>query len=213
MIREHITSQSYIDWLKSLGCVLWLPFAEDGDLNDRISGNDLQRGSDTTGYFAWDNNQQMMYFHAPSQQRRKSYTLQTGWNNSTFPTNGFTNLSTIKRKTTSGYAFYFLVGSGYSVPCGACMTYNASANMSNWGNNLHKQAYYFGADNRKYYNDGALYNTYSSHAPYLPSNWGNYDYFVGQGSDSNYGEVYVKDLMMFNRELTLSEIRKIQGYE
>lgn len=217
MRREQISQQSYIDWLKSLGCVLWLPFAEDGDLNDRISGNDLQRGGDTTGYFAWDNSQEMMYFHSPSSYKKKSYTLQTNWNNTTFPDNKLTVLSTVKRKTYNN-TFFFMVGSNYTVPVGACLIYNATGNMSKWDNNIHKQSYYFGTDIRKYYNDGTLYNTYSPATAYFPSNWGSYDYFVGAGSQSELGNVinqecYVKDVMMFNRELTLNEIRQIQGFE
>ena len=40
MRREHELEQSYIDWLKSLGCVVYLPLSE-GDLQDKISGNTL----------------------------------------------------------------------------------------------------------------------------------------------------------------------------
>lgn len=212
--REHYKGQSYIDWLKSLGCVLWLPFAYDGDLNDRISGNDLQRGSDTTGFFAWDNNQQMMYFHSPSYTSVKSYTLQTNWNAATFPSNAFCVLTTFKRKSTSGYAFHFLVGNTYEKPVGAAILYNASANLANIDNNIHKSAFYFSPITRRYFQDGNQYATYSAYAPYLPQSWGSYDYFVGGYLYAYLGiEYYVKDIMIFNRELTLSEIRQIQEYE
>ena len=212
--REHIKSESYIEWLKSLGCILWLPFSEDGDLNDRISGNNLQRASDNTGYFAWDNNNQMMYFHSPSYRNVKSYTLSNNWGSSTFPNNEFTVLSTFKRKTTSGYAVQFMVGNTYTTPIGAALIYNGSTNLANMGNIVHKSAYYLSPSIRKLYKDGTLYSTPAAHTPFLPYEWGSYDYFVGGYSDLYSGiEYYIKDIMMFNRELTLGEIRKIQGYE
>ena len=39
--REHTTAQSYIDWLKSLGCVFYAPLIQ-GDTRDYISGQDIR---------------------------------------------------------------------------------------------------------------------------------------------------------------------------
>ena len=57
--REHITSQSYIDWLKSLGCVFYAPLTE-FETRDLISGSQMQQGNN--GTVTWDANEQAWFF-------------------------------------------------------------------------------------------------------------------------------------------------------
>lgn len=52
MRREYIKSKSYIEWLKNLGCLVYLPLSADGDLEDRISGLSLQLTGQ--GSLVWD---------------------------------------------------------------------------------------------------------------------------------------------------------------
>ena len=60
--REHITSQSYIDWLKSLGCVFYAPLIQ-GDTRDYISGQDIVISNGTV---TWDNSENAYKFYGPA---------------------------------------------------------------------------------------------------------------------------------------------------
>lgn len=62
MKREETSSQSYIDWLKSLGCVFYAPLSN-GDLSDNISNQIL---SLSNGTVTWDANQNAYKFQGPS---------------------------------------------------------------------------------------------------------------------------------------------------
>ena len=203
----------YIEWLKSLGCVFWLPLATNGDLNERLTGNKLVQTSTTSGYLSWSSTENCYYMHSGTANSQKHYTLQTDWDSSTFINNEFTVLTELKRKSSSGFPLWFMLGNTYSVPVGAATVYNGTSNMASWDSSSHKTAYYIGPSSRKMYQDGSLYNTYAAHNPYLPSNWGSWDWFIGtyQSSDVTNHECYVKNIMIFNRELSLAEIKKIQN--
>lgn len=214
LVRPNF-SRVYVEWLKSLGCVFWLPFETEGDLVERLSGNPLVKTSDATGYLVWDTDEMCYYMHSGPDLRAKYYTLQTLWNSNTFSNNKFTALTEFKRKTSSGLPLWFMLGNTNNVPAGAATMYNGTNNMSSWDDDWHKGAYYIGSDSRKIYQDGILYKTYSAHTPYLPSNWGSLDWFIGtysSGTPTN-SECYIKSIMIFNRELTLGEIKKIQDIQ
>lgn len=71
--REHTTQQSYIDWLKSMGCVFYAPLIQD-DTRDYISGQPLEQSN---GSFSWDSNIGAYKFIATS-----SYNVYiAAWNN------------------------------------------------------------------------------------------------------------------------------------
>lgn len=74
MRKEHTqTEQSYIDWLKSLGCVFYAPLTE-GDTTDHISGQQLIMSN---GTFTWNRNKQAYQFNGPGSI--KQYIA--SWNN------------------------------------------------------------------------------------------------------------------------------------
>ncbi len=210
MKREHKLEQSYIDWLKSIGCVLYLPLTQDGDLQDRISGASLQyTNSGTQAY--WDNNEGMYVFVGPA-YHRQSYTLSNGWSAATFPNNEVSVLTTFKKKSANGNGQFMCVGN-YIAIGNACMQ-AGTAVMSNWNNSLYKCAYTLSPLGRWLYDNGTLYSTYGAYAPYLPQGWGGYNWYVGSYNSNNANrEVYIKDVLMFNKVLDLQTIRKIQGYE
>lgn len=67
MRREHIHEQSYIDWLKTLGCVFYVPLRQN-DYKDYISGtNGILTGD---GSLSWDSTKQMYHFFSPTTQLR-----------------------------------------------------------------------------------------------------------------------------------------------
>lgn len=59
MRREHKITESYVDWLKSLGCVFYSPLTE-FETRDLISGQPMQQGNN--GSVTWDPNEQAWYF-------------------------------------------------------------------------------------------------------------------------------------------------------
>lgn len=62
MRREHYKSQSYIDWLKSLGCVFYAPLIQ-GDTKDYISGQPM---TIIDGTVSWDNGESAYKFYGPT---------------------------------------------------------------------------------------------------------------------------------------------------
>jgi hypothetical protein len=112
MRRESKSEQSYIDWLKSIGCVLYLPLTQDGDLQDRISGASLQyTGIGTQAY--WDANEGMYVFVGPA-YHVTSYTLANGWSAATFPDNEVSVLTTFRKNTANGNGQFMCVGNNYT---------------------------------------------------------------------------------------------------
>lgn len=206
MKREHIKSESYIDWLKSLGCVLFLPLTY-GDLQDKISGSHMAYTGNGAQLY-WSSSESMYVFTGPS-YHVISYTLDNGWSPATFPTNEFTVLTTFKKKSTSGNGQILICGN--YAPLGGAIMQNGTSVMSNWNNNLYKCAYALSSSGRWLYDNGALFATYGAYTPYLPNNWGGYSWAVGSYNTQNSGrEVYIKDVLIFNKVLDLQTIRKIQ---
>ena len=97
MRREHKSEQSYIDWLKSLGCVVYLPLSE-GDLEDKISGMELIQD---TGSFAWNQNKQMYQFNTPYSNGGAA-VLRNGFDKTMFTTNSYTFCIHFKKLSNLG---------------------------------------------------------------------------------------------------------------
>lgn len=212
--RQHfLNDESYTDWLKSIGCVLYLPLGASGDLQDRISGESLTfTGASGTVDAVWSDTEQMYLFTGPG-YHVKSHTLNNGWTASTFPNNEFTVLTTFKKGSSSSGNGSFLCCGNY-IPMGGAVMQKGSSVISNWNSSLYKCAYALSSSGRWLYDNGALYSSYSAYAPFLPANWGGYEWFVGGYNSNNSGrKVFLKDVLVFNNILNLSTIRKIQGYE
>ena len=220
MIREHIKSGDYIDWLKSLGCLVYLPLSADGDLQDRISGLSLQLTGQ--GSMVWDGNQQRYKLTTPSQNNSHTAILPNGLTKSNFPDNRVTILQGIKKVTSSSskYLRAFCVN---STNYDTTDVFNCGYNGTSRSNGFPASEVYLGftinaSIDRSYYQNGSLFGTYSPHNPYLPSNWvlngsgviiGN---TTGSTSFTNV-QLYISELYIFNNVLDLATIRKIQGYE
>lgn len=99
MRREHNIETSYIDWLKSIGCLIYLPLSYDGDLQDRISGLSLQLTGQ--GSMIWDNAQQRYKLTSPSSYNQYVAKLDNGLTASSFPDDKYTTCYRIKKITNS----------------------------------------------------------------------------------------------------------------
>jgi len=210
--REHIESDQYLAWLKSLGCILWLPFASAGDFKDRISGNSLTLTG--LGEYSFDTGLDMMRIKLPKQSNQNFATFSTGWTSSTFPNNSHTTLATAKRITTANGTYWIAFKVGNNVPAINPFIYNGTSNFSSFDDNINKYAYSLSSSGRGSYFNGTLNGTFAAHSPYLPSNWGGYNIKISPyDTYGQYVEFYIRDYMIFNKVLSLSEIRQIQGYE
>ncbi|MBR3572815.1 MAG: hypothetical protein IKN99_06135 [Bacteroidales bacterium] len=212
MRREFLrkSEDSYLEYIKSLGCVLYIPLSVDGDLQDRISGNSLVYTG--IGYEAvWDSIVGMYRFMGYNQYT-KTYTLDTGWSAATFPNNEFTGMTTFMKGTGGGNGALLDVGN--YIPMGGAVMQHGTSVTYNWTSGEYKCAYALSSSGRWLYDNGALYSTYGAYTPYLPTGWGGYNWYVGSyNSSNNATTVYYKDILMFNRVLTLQEVRKVQGYD
>lgn len=222
-IRHH-NEQDYIDWLKSMGCVFYAPLQENGDLQDKISGvnGSVQYSNSVT----WDADKDMYLFNK---------------NNSYSPTQGimvysglnldFPNLNNIE--FTYLYDINVKVG-GYNqwgnpnispkwiapIVLGERKVILNMENSNPSLNDNYKMGVVFpkhnsGAHISKWYVNGlhAFSNTYTS------AQVGDFTVrdrvYINYCNSSAYTvcQFYMKDIMIFNRALTLDVIRKIQGYE
>ena len=210
MRRERGPLEDYVKWLKSIGCVLYLPFGENGDMTDRISGNGLvYTGTGTQAQ--WDPVEGMYLFTGP-QYHTITYTLQTGWSAATFATNEVTVLTTFRKHPNTGQGNGIFFDCGNYTPIGCACMQNGTAVLGSWNNNLYQCAYALSSSGRWLYDNGALLATYGAHLPYLPANWGGYSWYVGSYNSANNGrKVYVKDIMMFNRVLSAAEVAIFHG--
>lgn len=211
-------SDPYVEYLKTLGCICYLPLGASGDLKDRISGKSLT----TTGQgsLAWDSSINMYKVTTSSTNYKYVAWLDNGMNGNSFPNDCYTTLTTFRKISTSGYC----LGSQIS----PITTDNSTMNAlnTNWNGSVNinpvpsgevKLALYCGTDERNYYQEGALYNTYSAYSEYYPSNWvvtSNGLAFGLSRNATNYKnkQYGIKDIYLFNTKLTLEQIRNIQGF-
>ena len=217
--REHTKSESYIDWLKSLGCLVYLPLSESGDLQDRISSLSLQLTGQ--GSMVWDGVESRYKMTTPATVWQKVATLDNGMTAASFPTNKVTYLSNIKKVTssTSKYIHALQVNSTNSSTTDAINPlYNGSSRSSNFPASEAKVAGVINANvDRSYYQQGTLFGTYSANTAILPSNWVLSGSGLVLGCANTYGttsvQYYIAEIYLFNTALDLSTIRRIQGYE
>lgn len=208
MKREHKSEQSFVDWLKSLGCLIYLPLSE-GDLQDKITGNYITLTGN--GSLTWDSNQQMYLCTTPSSNGYVA-SIPFPYNYSDFAENKFTKMWTYKRKTTYGRFCNLssLPNSPDALTIGANTT--GTLILSNWGDNVGKVLFIEGNPRILYYNE-SFNNQSAVYTPNLPSNWADNanTIYVGITPDSNYTnkQAYMQDLLFFNRALSDPEIQQL----
>lgn len=221
MRREYKQEESYIDWLKSIGCIMYLPLS-DNDLQDKITGEYLQLTD--KGSMEWDSTEQMYKFTQPSSYWQSVAYIDNGINKNTFPDDDFTTINTIK-KIDSSNSKNILSMSPNSKTSGDTMSslqanYNASGKTSGFPDGIANVAYSNDHTNRnrRFYQQGELFNSYAEYQAYFPSNWvisGSGILIANTKGDSSHLNVryYMKEVYLFNKALDLTTIRKIQGYE
>ena len=218
MKREHQKSESYIDWLKSFGCLVYLPLSADGDLQDRISGLSLQLTGQ--GSMTWDSVQQMYKFKTPSSDYKHIGYVADGLLPTDFA-GGWTCLYTIGRITYSNskalraLSFYGTPGDIESTNSFTPM-WSGTGKTNRWPSGTHKVGYTGTANGstRYLYQDGQLSTTAGAYdISALSSDYSGI--YIGRTDRAvvESVEFYGKEWYLFNNTLDLTTIRKIQGYE
>ena len=212
--REHITSQSYIDWLKSLGCVFYAPLTE-FETRDLISGSQMQQGSN--GSVTWDSNEQAWYFQ---DLYANVYDVVASWQNLLLPfdiTNiGFTllyELNIYQNGVDSGYigAMLPIVLGGRTLALNARY---ATSQLNTWYKVAQVFPKYEGMSRYSYiYSDGNVVRSYNRGTTRYTGNS-----LTNTRVDSNYrnsqvyrnAKYYMRNAIIFDANLTQSQIKEIQ---
>lgn len=204
----------YIEWLKSLGCLTWLPLTE-GDLEDKITETTLTLSGN--GSMTWDSSVGMYKIVVPSAQWQYVGRLSNGLSASQFPNNAFTSLCTFQ-KVTSNSDFYaeqpcLISTNTNTLSAISSVMYNGTSKSSSIPSGTHHFAKAYKSTERKFFYDGAVTGTYAGYAAHLPSNWVTTENGIDLGKRYNNVTYYMKDLYIFNTYLSLETIRQIQGYD
>ena len=219
-IRHHCPPPTYIDWLKSLGCLVYLPLSENGDLQDKISEVSLQLTGQ--GSMVWDNNQMMYKITQPSSGTFNYVAyLNNGLNTSLFPNSNYTSLHNILMVTNASNKHCTTI-SPKSNNGETCMATSATWETTARTNAFPRTLSYCGyvcnhtQSNRSWYQNGVQAYTATEYANYLPSNWVMNGTGITIGCIRSYQntsvQFYVGEIYLFNTALDLATIRTIQGY-
>lgn len=220
--RRVAASTDYITWLKSLGCICWLPLGSEGDLLDRISEKNL--GLTGNGSMVWDSDKGMYHFTTPASKSQYVAILDNGMNASSFPDDEFTTIVTLEKITSSSTRYFngamSPISNVDSTQVSMMPAYNGTGKTSSWPTGIQKLAKTQSSD-RAYaiYYNGGLNVSGNSASGYMPSEWsvGSSGLCVCIARNSNQTttnvQIYIKDIYIFNKVLTVEQIRQIQGYD
>lgn len=221
MRREYSKKQGgdeYLEWLRSLGCIIYLPLSSDGDLQDRMSGESLILSGD--GSFEWNEAWGGYKMTQPASTGAFVARLNIDFDATLFPEENFTVVYTVQKISNSDNASGFWFASSNNNMTPLFVGYNATSDVNRWDSGVLKVAYITNhtESNRTCVQQGGIYQTYAEYTPYLPSNWQKTSsgIYWGGGQGSNLArstQFYIKEAYIFNRALSLAEIRQIHGYE
>lgn len=203
------------------GLIIHLPLAYDGDLTDKITGNSIQMSGN--GSMVWDNTYSAYKITTPSTSNLNVGFLSVDLTPTVFPDDCYTSLVTFRRISTttgSGQTYISLnTTTEEAKPAPAC-SYDATLIMNTYPYEFVKLAIVYDqlvTNLRYYYQGGVLYTSLSIAAEYLPSNWGinpatsGVNLGFSRSNSAYFNKQYcIKDIYLFNRALSLDEIKEIQ---
>lgn len=216
MRREYTKEeQSYIDWLKSLGCKFYAPLTEN-DLTDNVNGVSPTYG---TGSHTWDASAGAWEIKTTARsQNCLMYNIPNIGNME--PSYKFTGCGEVYLKSYNGTCDFLSLGTGFSDRSNAVSLIETHRYNGLGTSSWHKAAVTVSGTTVLFYLDGSLNKT-STTSTYMSLNvsrWTNYstcadNVVIGKVFNSYTFDAYVRNIMMFNDALDLATIRKIQGYE
>lgn len=203
------------------GLIIHLPLAYDGDLTDRVTGNSIQMSGN--GSMVWDNTYSAYKITTPSANDLNVGFLSVDLTPTVFPDDCYTSLVTFRRiSTPTGSAQHYInlnTTTTAAQPAPMC-SYDATTVMNTYPYEFVKLAIVYDpldTNLRYYYQGGVLYTSNSVYTDYLPSNWGinpatsGVNLGFSRSNSAYFNKQYcIKDLYLFNRALSLDEIKEIQ---
>lgn len=221
MMMESQQQVSYVDWLRSIGCIFYAPLLEDGDLEDKISGLSYVRTS--YGDLSWVDG---VGYKVKSANANNRYVakVSNGITAASFPNDTFTTMYTAKRISTSGYMNAIPMSpvsttegnktslSGYMIN-GSSTTGNL-ANFPNDWITITKMA---SIDGTETYNN--TNHLHSNTSPALPSTWSLTESGITIGmvrrADAGYynKELYIKNIYIFDNIISQQQLTKIWNHD
>lgn len=221
MKREHKSEQSYIDWLKSLGCVFYAPLNGVNDTMDVINNVQLT----TTGYgaYSYDAAKDMYLITTPSNYNQHIGKWANGIETSTFPNDTYTFLSKAQRKDTSQHMScgISLESTNYRARQAWSPMRDSTSGMWAWSNgDVFYNGFVFNVSGgyRDTYLNGEVQYHQSIFNEYKPSIW--YPSSSGICFGRNCGtfnqiqlnaQLWIGEVYLFNTALTQQEIKEVQG--
>ena len=203
------------------GLIIHLPLAYDGDLTDKITGNSIQMSGN--GSMVWDDTYGSYKITSPPTAEKQVGFLSVDLTPTVFPDDCFTSLVTFRRiSTETGSTQNYInlnTTTTNAIPAPMCI-YNETGVMNTYPYEFVKLAMVFDplVTNLRYnIQEGVVYNSYSIFLAYLPSDWGINPATSGinlgnsRANSAYYTKQYcIKDIYLFNRALSLDEIKEIQ---
>lgn len=214
--REHKPGQTYIDWLKSLGCVFYVPFDYNNGLKELISGT---TGTIITGSsMIWDGNENAYLI-----KKEGSGYCAIEWHGLNMhlysaPNEILSFTYLMEHKTTKGYGnncaqtlYPCFYNRGYTLNVSSSSHYKL---LNTWYKRS-ASTHCDGSFGTKLYCDGMLDVSVSRAVtrwsalttPQLGVEWQNMGPWT---TDYNNHWTYLKNFMIFNRNLSQNEIKLIQ---
>ena len=203
------------------GPIIHLPLEYDGDLTDRVTGNSIQMTGD--GSMVWDNTYGAYKITAPSTSDLNVGFLSADLTPTVFPDDCYTSLVTFRRISTStgGQTYISLNTTTTDAQQAPLCNYDATSIINTYPYEFVKLAMVFDTlvtNSRYFIQDGVVHSSYSIHLPFSPSDWGINPATSGVNlGNSRTNAAYfnkqycIKDIYLFNRALSLDEIKEIQG--
>lgn len=222
MRREYYIKKGggdpYVDWLKSLGCVTYLPLSADGDLQDRITGLSLQlTGQGSMVYNAtWGGH----LVTTPSSTSQYVAKLHSDFNKNMFADYNLTALYTMQMVTNNSSKYIrHLSPHSFNKNTNTVFmgNYQGTGQTSRFPRTMVKIGTVRNYTNTLLYTNGLQTETYSPYSGYYPNAWQviSDGLILNPTPESNNCAVqyYLREAYIFNTALDLATIRKIQGYE
>ena len=230
---EEITAD--VDYLKSKGCIFYLPLNSQDATTDLINGSQMEISS-YVGYTSiFDSSKNMWNFKLAEtgyNGGRWGARIKTNWTNDMFPNNSMTVIAKVQivKPTKTKQIQTILISNSISTTAklssGECsgafclMPNNGTTNTNSWDIGVDNPSVFasvIDSTKRRFYSNGVGIN-YSASSNYLPNNflskYNGYLHFGGRiTSDQNGTEYWISQIMIFNRELSDEEIYEIsQSY-
>lgn len=203
--RRRAMPSTLVDMLKRMGCIMWFPLDEENGLNDVIGGKVIRNiASPGVAWYASYN----LYYYAHAAANTAVADIDVDWTADTFP-NGWTTFTQTRRYPNSSYR---------GTANGFCMSYASTgvllhgfdetltAVTSNWlDDNWHSAVVVASTSGRRLFVDKTFTLGDSSvyTAPYPITKI----YVAPYTSTYANKRCCLKNVMMFNRQLTDNEVR------